>query len=371
MNFKRIKITLFLILVFGHPALCQDKIKNMTLIQKVRQIEDQKGLTIELKLNQPLKKQPEWFTKENKIVIPFDNSYINPPKIPINLKQPILKGASIAQYDPKTVNVVFIWKEAIPEGIIPNLAESEDKLKFVIFLPYKMEAESKTTIQPEASVTESIQGSTVESTVTSETVSTPTIDESDQLFHKAPLALSKKSPKPKDDTMEKTPVDKNSTKENELNLNLNNDEKVQIPSFSKSLVKSFISLLIVLGLLILTAYILKRFFFKGTKFDSSGKSLRILSSIYIGDKKRICLVEVLGRILVLGVTNTSIDLLTEIEGDKVMDIVSDEEKGGSKLNSFKKAMKDAGDKFDSEKIDKKAKNLSDTLKNILSKDQST
>ncbi len=72
------------------------------------------------------------------------------------------------------------------------------------------------------------------------------------------------------------------------------------------------ALAIVLGGLFVVFYLVKRFLKR--EVSASGNPLiRVISSQYIGIKKHIALVEVPGAVLVLGVSNDTIALLTKIE----------------------------------------------------------
>ena len=75
---------------------------------------------------------------------------------------------------------------------------------------------------------------------------------------------------------------------------------------------------IVLGGLLIIFYLVKRFL----KRDVSGSKeqfIRVIANHYIGLKKNIALVEVPGAILVVGVSNDNISLLTKIEDQTVLD----------------------------------------------------
>jgi flagellar biosynthetic protein FliO len=80
------------------------------------------------------------------------------------------------------------------------------------------------------------------------------------------------------------------------------------------------SLVIVLGILVVALYVSKRFL-KNEHLGSKGKIVRVLSSTYIGMKKSISLVEIPGSILVLGLSNDNITLLSKIEDKDTQEIV--------------------------------------------------
>jgi len=80
------------------------------------------------------------------------------------------------------------------------------------------------------------------------------------------------------------------------------------------------ALAIVLGGLLVVFYLLKRFL----RRDAGGPGnplIRVIASQYIGVKKNIALVEVPGTVLVLGVSNDNISLLTKIEDQSVVDAI--------------------------------------------------
>ena len=83
------------------------------------------------------------------------------------------------------------------------------------------------------------------------------------------------------------------------------------------------ALAIVLGGLLVVFYLMKRFL----RRDAGGPGnplIRVLASQYLGVKKNIALVEVPGTVLVLGISNENIRLLTKIEDQSVLDAIRQE-----------------------------------------------
>ncbi len=80
---------------------------------------------------------------------------------------------------------------------------------------------------------------------------------------------------------------------------------------------------IVLGGLIVVFYFMKRFIKRDTG-GSKEQLIKVVASQYIGVKKNIALVEVPGSILVVGVSNDNISLLTKIEDTVVLDAIRQE-----------------------------------------------
>ena len=78
------------------------------------------------------------------------------------------------------------------------------------------------------------------------------------------------------------------------------------------------ALAVVVGALLVAFYLMRRFL----KRDAGGSGtplIRVIANQYIGIKKNIALVEVPGTVLVLGISNERINLLTKIEDRSVLD----------------------------------------------------
>ncbi len=90
------------------------------------------------------------------------------------------------------------------------------------------------------------------------------------------------------------------------------------PDLLTTAFKLFGALGFLVALLIAGLYVSRRYFGKGgTRY--SGEMIRILSSIHVGVKKSVTMVEVPGAILVLGVTHDHIRLLDKIEDSTLID----------------------------------------------------
>ena len=96
------------------------------------------------------------------------------------------------------------------------------------------------------------------------------------------------------------------------------------PDFIWTALKMLAALGILSGILIIALYFAKRIFKVGGN-QSKGRMIRVLANTYVGVKKNISLVEVPGAILVLGVTNDAITLLTKIEDVEVINKFSGSE----------------------------------------------
>jgi flagellar biogenesis protein FliO len=100
-----------------------------------------------------------------------------------------------------------------------------------------------------------------------------------------------------------------------------------------SSMKMFSMLALVLGIIFLLFFGFKKFVLKNTVFGGGEKLVNVLGTGFLGPKKNIVLVEVAGEVLVLGMSQDHIALLTSItDPEKIEEIKSSGGKGGSGLN---------------------------------------
>ena len=79
-----------------------------------------------------------------------------------------------------------------------------------------------------------------------------------------------------------------------------------------SFVKMLFALAVVLGLMIASAYLLKRVISHTPAGIDNGNAINILMTRYLGPKHSIMMIEVLGQMLVVGVSSGQMTLLTKI-----------------------------------------------------------
>ena len=84
-------------------------------------------------------------------------------------------------------------------------------------------------------------------------------------------------------------------------------------SFFPSFLKLLFALAVVLGLMAAAVYLLRRFMNHTAAGARDGSLIRILSSRYLGPKSSILLVDVLGKGIVVGLSNGQMTRLAEID----------------------------------------------------------
>ena len=90
------------------------------------------------------------------------------------------------------------------------------------------------------------------------------------------------------------------------------------PTIFSTALQMLAALGIVLGGLLVVFYFMKRAF-RGNVNGSKERLVKVISSQYIGIKKTISLVEVPGSVLVVGISNDHISLLTKIDDKGILD----------------------------------------------------
>jgi flagellar biosynthetic protein FliO len=88
------------------------------------------------------------------------------------------------------------------------------------------------------------------------------------------------------------------------------------PGMPETAGKMFSSLALVLGVMFLVFYVFKKFVLKNGLMGGNTQTIKVLGTGVIAPKKSVSLVEVAGEILVLGISNDNISLLSKIEDEE-------------------------------------------------------
>jgi flagellar biosynthetic protein FliO len=90
-------------------------------------------------------------------------------------------------------------------------------------------------------------------------------------------------------------------------------------SFFPAFLKILFALAVVLGLMVAAAYLLRRFTNHPSSGYRDGSLIQIVSTRYIGPKSSILLVDVLGKGVVVGLSNGQMTLLTAIDDSQALE----------------------------------------------------
>ena len=101
-----------------------------------------------------------------------------------------------------------------------------------------------------------------------------------------------------------------------------------------SSLKMLSTLALVLGMMFLLFYAFKKLVLKNSLFGKYNKMVNVLSTGFLGPKKSIALVEVAGEVLVLGISNDHISLLSNIQDSEKIDRIKSGDLSGSSRDSL-------------------------------------
>jgi flagellar biosynthetic protein FliO len=104
--------------------------------------------------------------------------------------------------------------------------------------------------------------------------------------------------------------------------------------FIASLLKMVSALAVVLGIMLAVLWAVRKLMKKtGTDVDD-GHAIRILSTRYLGPKSSIMLVDVLGSVIVVGVTGSQISMLTTITDEDSLERLKSSRSGDGGSQAF-------------------------------------
>jgi flagellar biosynthetic protein FliO len=87
-------------------------------------------------------------------------------------------------------------------------------------------------------------------------------------------------------------------------------------------------LALVLALMFFIVYVFKKVVLNNSALGGNDKLVKVLSTGFLGPKKTIALVEVAGEVLVLGISDGNISLLTQIHDDERIEKIKAASAGG-------------------------------------------
>jgi flagellar protein FliO/FliZ len=104
--------------------------------------------------------------------------------------------------------------------------------------------------------------------------------------------------------------------------------------FFASILKMVSALAVVLGIMLAGLWVVRKLMKKtGTGVDD-GHAIRILSTRYLGPKSSIMLVDVLGSVIVVGVTTSQISMLTTITDEESLESLKSPRAGDGGSQAF-------------------------------------
>ena len=123
-------------------------------------------------------------------------------------------------------------------------------------------------------------------------------------------------------------------------LNSGDKKLIKPGSLVESGFKMVMTLSLVLGFIFLLFFGFKKYVLKNTVFGGGEKLIQVVSTNYLAPKKNISLVEVAGEILVLGISDQNISLLTTIREPERIEVIKNAKGNDNGGNVWGKGISD-------------------------------
>jgi flagellar biosynthetic protein FliO len=104
--------------------------------------------------------------------------------------------------------------------------------------------------------------------------------------------------------------------------------------FLASLLKMISALAVVLGVMLAGLWAVRKFMKQAGTGVDDGQKIRVLSTRYLGPKSSIMLLDVLGSVIVVGVTGSQISMLTTITDEESLERLRSSRLGDSSSQPF-------------------------------------
>ena len=344
---------------------------SLNLLKNVKTSKVDDGFIVRLEFEKPVGEysEPEFFDKS--VQIDFPLAFIKPAKKYFPADSFALSKVFAAQYNAKTLRVRFLKKDASDikdrfhiakqgrfmivrldqyaslshsDTIVRSEETRSDELMNEDELAKFLEkASEKIRIQNRKNKTETTKpGETeapVESSVIEKTGQVSEVKVTRAGMGVEPIVERIRKATQSDSSREKKVDESNaktgrSSEKKSTKFSLKDSRPTGKPiELVPSSMKMFSMLALVLGVIFLLFFGFKKFVLKNTVFGGGEKLVNVLGSGFLGPKKNIVLVEVAGEVLVLGMSQDHIALLTSItDQEKIEEIKLAGGKGGSGLN---------------------------------------
>ena len=315
-------IILFTIVLGVVDAYAQEP-RKLNSLQDVLVENKDDGLLIRLAFQKPLsdQKPPVFYKKSARI--DFENAQFKSDSQYFPIKNTIVEQIYVSQFEPDTLRMRFMLAKRDASLSKKFIWEVKGRyLNIKILKKQTSSLESLAVIEPPIKGPRKINKKQVSSSKSVENIKRegaellkglekPSTENNSNDNNKPPNVLfnSKEtlSPKKIAPTNQKTSKPEESVK------------RKPSPIFADTLnlrstsLKMVYMMLVVLGILFSAFYLFKKFIWKNSVFAGHDKPVNVLSTGYLGPKKSIALVEVAGEVLVLGIANDNISLLSNIK----------------------------------------------------------
>jgi len=113
-------------------------------------------------------------------------------------------------------------------------------------------------------------------------------------------------------------------------------------SFLPSFLKMLFALAVVIGIMLGAMYFFRRVLQQTPAGADAGQAINIVASRYLGPRSSIMLVEILGRVVVIGISHNQMSLLTTISDPEALSRLKDIHQQTKRLPSFAEYLRRSG-----------------------------
>jgi flagellar protein FliO/FliZ len=357
MNTK-IKLNLwFLFLLLPVLSGSAESSGQLNLLKDVTVAKDAETLTFRLDFNSQLKKNPNPVIYKKSIQFDFADAFSIPAKRSITTQDSMISQVFIGQLDPQTLRVRLVLGEGRYEVkdnihlerkgnslVIRIDKEPKDVLdKFLAKVKQAKAAEPKAVenkvkpaakpalpepkVLPAASPVVAEEAETVEIKAKATETKPEPLSKSESFGEAEGKIVESAVSAPVSETKPAVKPAIGQDKAGDF-LNYKDPTIPEPPSLLASGWKMFYTLAIVLALMFLIVYVFKKVVLKNSVLGGNDKLIKVLSTGFLGPKKTIALVEVAGEVLVLGISDDNISLLTQIHDDERIEKIRAVNTGG-------------------------------------------
>lgn len=310
---------------------------KLNFLKQVTFDSDEKELHLRVEFRKVYTKKvnPQYLTPKNAIQFEFPNTYTHPPKRSFTVNDELITKVLVYQYQKDIVKMQIFFAEK-NKDIINRISSELLGTTFVVSM--------KKPEQEPVVVSENIQQPELESLKKDpDLVSQDSPQHMSKSVEQEPSFVPTETLKPEMESLSKETEKTNKLSASdpalieegdlfhEENLSENsvfplkpNVESIASPDLYTSSVKMLASLAFIVGIILLVYYLARNFLGKGRFHIEREGFIKVLTTSRLGQKKEITLVEVMGEIMLLGISDNHISLLTKFKkGEKQVGVDMD------------------------------------------------
>ncbi len=306
----------FVLFTIG-PVFAAASLGGFNRLNDINAYNSKEGIRFYINFTKPIENYSGPVFYEKSIQIDFPNAYLHPSKRSFQIGDELIKEILAYQYKKDVVRVRFVLTRS--QYDLDNNFTIDTKQKGVIFsLKYPSDPLSK-LLETGAPAPAKVKKPVAKAkpikkmkAIKKAKASIKKTSSSEAYSGGAPLPGSLL------DSVETTEPEQKTKKENSDSGKLEFTTGENTPDLFSTGVKIYGTLFVVLALLFIIVYFVKNYFFKGITALHGEKLVDVIATNHIGAKKAISLVEVAGELIVLGISNNHISMLTRIEDEETI-----------------------------------------------------